>query len=67
MDRPTFDQVQFLMEHRHGDRWVPMTPERHGPAEHDPERDWARGRVYRCELCDEWIRVSPEPAREPPR
>ncbi len=47
------------LEHRHGDSWHEMhdvTPE-HSPAESDPERNWARARIFRCGSCDDEVRV----------
>jgi len=51
--------------HRHGDRWLEMIPGAdHSPDARDPERRMLRGeRVYRCEGCDEEVRiVSPDEA-----
>lgn len=53
------------LEHHHGgDEWHEMhdvTPA-HDPAESDPERQWSRGRIYRCSVCEDEIRVSlPDP------
>ena len=44
----------------------------HDSAEGDPERAWNRGRIYRCTVCEDEVRVSyadPSPtegARTPP-
>jgi hypothetical protein len=49
------------LEHRHGDgTWAPLEPRRghHDPADHDPERDWANGRIYVCTSCNEQVRVT---------
>ena len=49
------------LEHRHSDgSWSPLEPKRshHDAAEHDPERDWANGRIYVCTTCSEEVRVS---------
>lgn len=45
--------------HRHGDEWAEMTPvASHSPDERDPERRLLRGeRVFRCNECDEEIRI----------
>ena len=51
------------LEHRHGDgSWSPLElrPSHHDPADHDPERDWANGRIYVCATCHEEIRVRDE-------
>ena len=58
-----FDDV-LLVEHIHADGTSsPMVgePELEDSAEHDPERSWAIGRVYRCAVCDERVRVAPTP------
>ena len=35
----------------------------HDSAESDPERDWARGRIFRCTACEDEIRVTlPDPS-----
>jgi hypothetical protein len=31
----------------------------HSPTDHDPERDWANGTIYKCTACDEKVVVSP--------
>jgi hypothetical protein len=49
------------LQHRHDDgSWGSFEPDRthHDPADHDPERDWANGTIYRCTTCDEEILVS---------
>ncbi len=48
-------------EHNHGgDSWHDMheVSPSHDSAESDPERDWQRGRVFRCSTCEDEIRVS---------
>ena len=57
-------QLQGLMvprfEHSHGgDEWHVMDEVEpgHDSAEHDPERQWQRGRVFKCSTCDDSIRV----------
>ncbi len=50
----------FVIEHQHGDgSWsrFERQPAHPDAAEHDPERDWERGEVFRCPTCDEQIRV----------
>jgi hypothetical protein len=49
------------LEHRHSDgTWSTLEPRpsHHDPAEHDPERDWAQGRIYVCTSCNEEVRVT---------
>ncbi len=48
------------LEHRHADgSWSALEPRpsHHDPAENDPERDWANGRIYLCTTCSEEVRV----------
>lgn len=49
------------LEHRHDDgTWSALEPRpsHHDAADHDPERDWANGRIYVCVTCNEEVRVS---------
>jgi hypothetical protein len=64
-----FQFAQFelaRLEHNHGgDEYHDMyeVTSAHDSAESDPERDWARGRIYRCTVCEDEIRVSlPDPS-----
>jgi hypothetical protein len=48
------------MMHRHGDKWTEMVPREdvHSPDPRDPERRLLRGeQVYKCEGCDEEVRI----------
>jgi hypothetical protein len=55
-------------QHLHGggeyEDMVDVT-EGHDPAGLDPERSWAKGRIFRCMSCAEEIRVL-APDQEPP-
>ena len=54
----------LTIEHRHSDgSWAELEPEGppHDAAEHDAERQWLKGRIYRCSRCSEEIRVTVEP------
>ena len=54
-------EMLLRLEHRHSDgSWSTLEPrpDHHDPAELDPERAWANGRVYACIKCDEQVRVS---------
>jgi hypothetical protein len=58
-------QADFLVrvQHRHSDgTWgeLAQRPSHHDPADHDPEHDWAEGRLYVCTTCDEEVRVLEE-------
>jgi len=53
----------FVIEHRHSDgSWSALepSPQRHDPAQHDPERGWEHGRVFKCAACEEEVRISAE-------
>jgi hypothetical protein len=56
-----FQSSQFelaRLEHYHGgDEWHDME-EVNDAAESDPERDWSRGRIFRCSVCADEIRVT---------
>jgi hypothetical protein len=63
MDYTRTAEVQYRIEHRHEDGgWAPMIEEQnhHDAAEHDPERSWDTGRLFRCTKCDEGILIEPE-------
>ena len=55
-DRLRFAALELEVRHRHANHWAPMERE-HNPADHDAERDWASGRIYRCGECDDAVRV----------
>jgi hypothetical protein len=62
-------EVAYRIDHRHKDgSWGEMVEDasHHGPAEHDPERGWARGRIFRCTSCDESVTVVPGEEGGPP-
>jgi hypothetical protein len=54
---PNIQIVQGLrLEHRHGDgSWSPMAPIHHGQPDHDAERGWLKGRIFRCTTCEEEV------------
>jgi hypothetical protein len=58
---------QLRLEHRHSDgTWATLEPEEshHDSAEHDAERAWLKGRIYRCTRCEEQVRITVEPDAE---
>jgi hypothetical protein len=58
-------ETALRLEHRHEDgSWSPLEPRatHHDPAELDPERDWAHGRIYVCASCNEVVRVTEAPS-----
>jgi hypothetical protein len=54
-----FVDTMLRLNHRHGDAWHPMVevPGMHDRPEQDLERSWRRGRIFRCEECQEEILV----------
>jgi hypothetical protein len=58
------------IEHNHGaGQWDAMeeVSAPHDSAEHDPERAWQKGRVFRCTTCEDEIRVVLDDERESPQ
>jgi hypothetical protein len=54
----------FTVQHKHNDgSWGELSPRprHHDPADEDPERAWAEGRLYVCNTCDEEVRVIERP------
>jgi hypothetical protein len=49
----------FALQHRHNDgKWERLEQRtHHAPADHDPERDWERGRLFVCPSCEEQVRI----------
>jgi hypothetical protein len=63
MDLARVADLNLRFTHRHDDGSVgTFEPTRvhHDPADHDPERDWATGTIYKCTSCDEEIAVGHE-------
>lgn len=65
MDQIRFVESAYRIQHQHPDgSWGLMeeeepTPLHHTPTEHDPERGWLRGRIFRCRSCAEVLTVVP--------
>jgi hypothetical protein len=62
MDQQRFIETELLLRHRHTDgSWGEMVEDRshHDPADHDPERRWGLGRIFRCSSCPEAMTVTP--------
>lgn len=56
-----FQSSQFelaRLEHHHGGNEYHPMEEISDPAESDPERQWSRGRIFRCTVCEDEIRVT---------
>ena len=53
-------EATLMLEHRHDDgSWGKLERAHHDVTAHDPERDWAKGKIlYSCTTCDEQVRVS---------
>jgi hypothetical protein len=71
MDLLRASEVSLQLHHQHEDgSWGVFEPvaAHHSPADHDPERDWANGTIYKCSACDEQVVVSPlgDPREERP-
>ena len=54
-------QEALRIEHRHKDgSWGEMVEDHeHTSVDHDPERQWRLGRIFRCTSCDESLTVVP--------
>ena len=53
-------EATLMIEHRHNDgSWGRLERAHHDVTAHDPERDWAKGKIlYSCPSCDEQVLVS---------
>jgi hypothetical protein len=61
MDLGRLAEISITFQHRHDDgKWGTFEPKpaHHSPGDHDPEREWAAGTIYKCTSCDEEIVVS---------
>jgi hypothetical protein len=64
MDLLRAAEYSFRFQHRHDDgslgSFEPVEADHshHSPSDHDPERDWANGELFRCKTCDEEIIVT---------
>ncbi|MEO8570813.1 MAG: hypothetical protein ABI553_03850 [Chloroflexota bacterium] len=62
MDLLRASEVSLKLRHLHDDgSWASFEPARshHDPSDHDPEREWANGTIYKCTSCDEEVLVAP--------
>ena len=70
MDLLRSAEYSLELKHRHDDgswgSFAPVPPH-HSPTDHDPERDWAKGTIYRCTTCDEEVLVTPNEDPGAPR
>ncbi len=59
---PRILQMTLRLEHQHNDgSWGSYEPRvHHDPADHDPERDWAKPITYVCSTCLDEIVVRTE-------
>jgi hypothetical protein len=61
MDQASMDHM-LRLQHRHRDgSWGDMVEDRphHAAADHDPERRWTLGRIFRCTSCEEAVTLVP--------
>ena len=70
MENLRFVETAYRLQHQHGDgSWSPMEEEsrgHHTSVEHDPERSWLRGRIFRCSSCGETATIVPGSEGSPP-
>lgn len=62
MDLLRSADTAYQLRHQHRDgAWAVMeeVPSHHTPADHDPERGWLRGRIFKCTKCAETVTVVP--------
>ena len=58
-------EAEYRLSHRHADgSWGDLVeqPLHHGAVEHDQERSWLKGRLFRCSKCEESVLVVPADA-----
>jgi hypothetical protein len=59
-------EAEIRLHHQHNDgSWGTMELEpgsHHDSTEHDPERQWRDGRIFRCTACDELVKVEALPS-----
>jgi hypothetical protein len=70
MDLLRVAEVSLQLHHRHEDgSWGTFEPAapHHSPSDHDPEREWGSGTIYKCKTCDEEVLVSPAADPREPR
>ena len=65
MDYGRANGLLLSLRHRHSDgSWSPLEPvSTPDPSASDPERDWPKGQIYLCKVCEEQVYV--ESAEEP--
>jgi hypothetical protein len=55
-------EAMYRVQHRHKDgSWADMeqVESRHGVSDHDPERGWLTGTLFRCRTCQEGVELTP--------
>ena len=59
--------AQLVLEHRHDDgSWARLKEREHTATDHDPERGWRLGRLFRCDGCQEEVRILGPDGELPP-
>jgi hypothetical protein len=69
MDLSRLREAEYRLTHRHADgSWGALVeaPLHHGAVEHDAERSWRSGTLFRCESCEEAVLVVPADAEGNP-
>jgi hypothetical protein len=60
MDISRIRVAEYRIGHRHKDgAWGEMEPVEHSSVEHDPERRWGLGKLFKCTSCEEWAVIQP--------
>ena len=55
-------EYMYRVQHRHKDgSWGDLIEDRahHDPSDHDPERGWSLGRIFRCTSCPDAVTLIP--------
>jgi hypothetical protein len=68
MDLLRAADYSLQVKHRHSDgSWATLeaVEPHHGSDDHDPERGWLNGTIYRCPTCEEEVLVSREEDEAP--
>jgi hypothetical protein len=60
MDTSRVRLAEYQIGHRHKDgAWGEMLPVEHTNVDHDPERRWGLGKLFKCTSCEEWAFIQP--------
>jgi hypothetical protein len=68
MDTSRVRLAEYQIGHRHKDgAWGEMQPVEHTNVDHDPERRWGLGKLFKCTSCEEWAFIQPVGSDGEPR